>query len=134
MTPRLRIGGDEVWVALTGPEQPSEPWRVTADWDGGFTADFEAYVEAEEVAAFAERLLTRTGAAEPSGFQTEVSEGRGNPLRLAVIPVDGGDAFAFVARLTPVGHDETNHLDMEIGPVPLDGLRAELEQFRRELA
>ncbi|MDX3537143.1 hypothetical protein PV721_22760 [Streptomyces sp. MB09-01] len=55
MTPRLRIGDDEVRVALTGPGEPS----------------------------------------------------------------DG---------------DRTNHLDMETGPVPLDGLRAELEQFRRDLA
>ncbi|WP_328927040.1 hypothetical protein OG429_22205 [Streptomyces sp. NBC_00190] len=134
MTPRLRIGGDEVWVALTAPEQPSDGWRVTADWGSEFTADFEAYVEAEEVSAFAELLLARTGAAEPEAFRAEVSEGRGNPLRLAVIPVDGGEALAFVVRLTPMGHDETNHLDMEIGPVPLDGLRAELEQFRKDLA
>ncbi|MFJ3721980.1 hypothetical protein ACIPYQ_05335 [Streptomyces sp. NPDC090045] len=134
MTPRLRIGDDQVWVALTGPEEPSDGWRVTADWDGGFTADFEAYVEAEEVGAFAERLLARTRAAEPAAFWAEVSEGRGNPLHLSAVPVYGEDALAFVVRLTPMGHDQTNHLDMEIGPVPLDGLRAELEQFRRDLA
>lgn len=132
MSPRLRIGGDEVWVALTAPERADDAWRVTADWGGEFTADFEAYVEAEEVAAFAERLLARTGAGESGAFQIEVSESRANPLRLAVIPV-GDDGIAFVARLTPVGHDTTNHLDMEIGPVPLDGLRADLEEFRRDL-
>ncbi|WP_405831468.1 MULTISPECIES: hypothetical protein [unclassified Streptomyces] len=54
MTPRRRIGDDEVRVALTGPREPSDARRVTAD--------------------------------------------------------------------------------METGPVPLDGLRAELEQFRRDLA
>ncbi|WP_168714770.1 hypothetical protein [Streptomyces sp. A0592] len=41
----------------------------------------------------------------------------------------GGDE----ARPTPMGH-ETHHPDTETGPVPLDGPRAELEQFRRELA
>ncbi|MCX5296663.1 hypothetical protein OG898_09185 [Streptomyces sp. NBC_00193] len=132
MTPRLRIGSDEVWVALTAPERAADGWRVTADWGGEFTADFEAHVEAEEVAAFADRLLARTGAAEPEAFWAEVSESRANPLRLAAIPAGAGD-IAFVARLTPVGHDTTNHLDMEIGPVPLDGLRADLEEFRRDL-
>ncbi|MFE5676159.1 hypothetical protein ACFQ7B_20065 [Streptomyces erythrochromogenes] len=134
MTPRLRIGDDEAWVALTAPEEPSEGWLVTADWVGRFTADFEAYVEAEEVSAFAQRLLDRIGAAEPAAFWAEVSEGRANPLRLSAVPAYGEDSLVFVARLTPVGHDDVIHLDMEIGPVPLDGLRAELEQFRRELA
>ncbi|MEU9085128.1 hypothetical protein [Streptomyces sp. NPDC048357] len=46
----------------------------------------------------------------------------------------GGDEVAFMVRLTPLGHDQPHHLDMETGPVPLDGLRAELEQFRRDLA
>ncbi|MBT2446085.1 hypothetical protein J7F03_03065 [Streptomyces sp. ISL-43] len=139
MTPRLRIGDDECWVALTSPEEPAGPeeptgsWRVTADWGGAFTADFAARgVDTEEVAAFADRLLARTGAAMPLSFWAEVSEGRGNPLRLSAIPA-GDDDIAFVARLTPVGHDVTNHLDMEIGPVPLDGPRAELEEFRRDL-
>ncbi|MFD7098743.1 hypothetical protein ACFV0B_26185 [Streptomyces xanthophaeus] len=134
MTPRLRIGDDEAWVALAGPDEPSDGWRVTADWGGWFTADFEAHVEAEEVTAFAERLLDRTCVPAPASFWAEVSEGRGNPLRLSALPVSGGDALFFVVRLTPNGHDQTNHLDMEIGPVPLDGLRAEIEQFRRDLA
>ncbi|AWZ04877.1 MULTISPECIES: hypothetical protein [unclassified Streptomyces] len=132
MTPRLRIGSDEVWVALTAPERAGDGWRVTADWGGELTADFEAYVEAEEVTAFAERLLARLRAAEPEAFWDEVSESRANPLRLAAIPAGDGD-LAFVARLTPLGHDTTNHLDMEIGPVPFDGLRADLEAFRRDL-
>ncbi|WP_404957716.1 hypothetical protein [Streptomyces sp. 147326] len=133
MTPRLRIGGDEVWVALTAPERPSDEWRITADRGGEFTADFGAYVEAEEVTAFAEGLLARTRTAGTEAFRAEVSEGRGNPLQLSATPV-GDDALAFMVRLTPLGHDQTNHLDMEIGPVPLDGLGAELDQFRRDLA
>ncbi|MFB7178093.1 hypothetical protein ACFCYI_10350 [Streptomyces sp. NPDC056257] len=133
MTPRLRIGGDEVWVALTAPEPPSDEWRVTADWGGELTADFGAYVESDEVAAFADGLLARTRTAGSEAFRAEVSEGRGNPLQLSAVLVDD-DAIAFMVRLTPLGHDQTNHLDMETGPVPLDGLRAELEQFRRDLA
>ncbi|MFE9931537.1 hypothetical protein [Streptomyces sp. NPDC005533] len=87
----------------------------------------------DEVTAFAEGLPARTRTAGSEAFRAEVSEGRGNPLRLSGVPV-GDDAVAFTVRLTPLGHDETNHLDMETGPVPLDGLRAELEQFRRDLA
>ncbi len=56
------------------------------------------------------------------------------PRLLSAVPVYGEVALACGGRLTPVGHDEINHLDMGIGPVPLDGLRAEFEQFRRELA
>ncbi|WP_030757977.1 MULTISPECIES: hypothetical protein [unclassified Streptomyces] len=134
MTLSLRIGGDEVRVALAAPEHPSEGRRITADRDGCFTADFAAYAEAEEVSAFAEHLLAGLRPAEIAPFRVEVSEGRANPLRPAAVPVHGSGAVAFVARPTPMGHDRSSHLDMETGPVPLDGLRAELEQFRRELA
>ncbi|MGW0749996.1 hypothetical protein [Streptomyces sp. NPDC002587] len=135
--PQLRLGDDISSVRLTAPEGAETFWRLTADWGGCFTADFEAAgVGAEEVRAFADRLLegfARDGAFAPrQHFSAVVSEGRNNPLSVHVRRLD--DAVVFLARVTPCGHDETSHLDLEIGAVPLDEQLAHLEAFRRDLA
>ncbi|MET9469377.1 hypothetical protein ABZY44_32200 [Streptomyces sp. NPDC006544] len=134
---QLRLGDDISSVRLTAPETADGFWRLTADWDGCFSADFEAAgVSTGDVAAFADRLLEGFAPDEPFAprehFSVVVSEGRDNPLSVHVRRLD--DSVVFLARVTPCGHDETSHLDLEIGAVPLGDQLAHLEAFRRELA
>lgn len=135
--PQLRLGDDISSVRLTAPEGAETFWRLSADWDGCFTADFEATgVSTEDVVAFADRLLEGFAPDEPFAprehFSAVVSEGRNNPLSVHVRRLD--DRVVFLARVTPCGHDETSHLDLEIGAVALDDQLAHLEAFRKDLA
>ncbi|MFD7258499.1 hypothetical protein [Streptomyces sp. NPDC059874] len=133
---QLRLGDDRSSVRLTAPEGTETSWRLTADWSGAFTADFPIpAMTTEDIAGFADRLLEGFAPDEPflprDHFSAVVSEGRGNPLRVHVRR--GDDHVVFLARVTPCGDDETSHLDLEIGAVPLDVQLAHLEEFRRDL-
>lgn len=134
---QLRLGDDRSSVRITAPEGAETSWRLTADWGGALTADFEMPgVSTEDVAGFADRLAEGFAPDEPflprDHFSVVVSEARNNPLRVHVRR--GDDHVVFLAHVTPCGHDETSHLDLEIGAVPLDDQVAHLEAFRRELA
>ncbi|WP_306326052.1 hypothetical protein [Streptomyces venezuelae] len=125
----LRLGDDQAWVELAPDPDGPEQWRVTADWVGAFTADFETDLEPEEAAAFADALLAGVDGGGP--FRLEVTEGRNNPLLLQSVPAD--DGLVFLVRLTPNGHDTGTHLDVELDPVDRAELRARIEDFRRSL-
>ncbi|WP_055599578.1 hypothetical protein [Streptomyces aureus] len=125
----LRLGDDLAWVELAPDQEGPDRWRVTADWDSAFTADFDAHLSAEEVAVFADALLA--GADGDGSFLLEVTASRSNPLRLQSVPA--GDCHAFLVRLTPNGHDAVVHLDLEIAPMDRAELRGRIEEFRRSL-
>ncbi|MGW7432121.1 hypothetical protein ACWGIN_21540 [Streptomyces sp. NPDC054861] len=129
MSAELRIGDEDAWVALAQDPGSSDGWRVTADWDGVFTADFGAPLDTDEVAAFTDAM--RAGVESGGSFRLPVTEARNNPLELQAIPT--GDGYAFYARLTPKGHDTVVHLDLEIDPVGADELRTSIADFRRFL-
>jgi len=125
----LRIGDDLAWVELAPDQEGPDLWRVTADWDSAFTADFDAHLRAEEVAAFADALLA--GVDSGGSFRLEVTASRSNPLLLQSILA--GDGLAFLVRLTPKGHDTAVHLDLELDPMDRAELRGRIEEFRRSL-
>ncbi|WP_318210741.1 MULTISPECIES: hypothetical protein [unclassified Streptomyces] len=125
----LRLGDDQAWVELAPDPEDPEQWRVTADWVGAFTADFETYLETQEAAAFTDALLA--GVDGGGSFRLDVTKGRNNPLLLQSVPA--GDRLAFVVRLTPNGHDAVVHLDLEIDPMDRAELRGRIEEFRRSL-
>ncbi|MFG2823745.1 hypothetical protein ACGFX4_30515 [Kitasatospora sp. NPDC048365] len=118
---KIRIGDTTSWVELARADEGE--WRVTADWCSTFTADFAVCLTDGEVADFATRTLT---ALSKGGYvSTVVTEGRNNPLKLGIQPVE--DFYAVFARLTRNGDDEVCQLQLEMGPVDAHGLRDALE-------
>lgn len=128
--PRIRLGCDASWLELV--QTGEDRWRVAADWCSMLSADFTAHLTGEEVADFAERMLSHLRAPVASRFSVAVTPGRNNPLTLSAEPVQGG--FAFYAFLTPNGDDLTCHLQTEIGPIDADELRDMCEALLASLA
>ncbi|WP_405959210.1 hypothetical protein OG239_24965 [Streptomyces sp. NBC_00868] len=149
--PALFIGGDTTFVLLVRPElDPADPgvraaaeqagvspeefagpgdvWALVVDdtfeADGGFELPGLRDAEADH---FAEQLHTALGAGEP--FTVEA----GPVLRLDARPA-AGEAYAFTAHVTPPEPEGAPTVSLEIGPLPLATLLADLEDFRRSLA
>ncbi|MFK0258039.1 hypothetical protein [Streptomyces sp. NPDC090445] len=127
----LTLGYGRAWLTIEARPELEDGWLLTADSYKELFARFEVeHVEREYVVAFADRLIAGMADAEP--FSVRLTPGRNNPLTLQAVPVD--DGFAFLARLTPNGDDAVVHLDMEVGNLGADELRADFENFRRTLA
>lgn len=124
--PDVRLAAEQAGVSPEEFAGPGDVWALTWDQEDGQGDGFELPglrdAEAED---FAERLLAALAAGGP--FTVEA----GAVLRLDARPA--GEGFAFLARVTPPEGEGTEPLDVEIGPVPTDGLRADLEEFRRSL-
>ncbi|WP_405711714.1 hypothetical protein OG264_22495 [Streptomyces xanthophaeus] len=130
-TPQLRLGYGRAEVALSAVPGHEDHWRLTADWYGELSADFEVEgIEPGEVIAFTDRLIA--GMDGDEAFTTRLTPGRNNPLTVRALPVE--DAFAFLAQLTPNGDDAVVHLDLDLDHVAADELRTEFQAFRRSLA
>lgn len=126
--PRIRLGSDEAWLELA--QTDGDNWRVSADWCSWLRADFTAHLTVEEVAGFAERMLSHLSASS-GRFSAAVTPGRNNPLTLKAEPV--GKGFAFFVRLTPNGDDGVCHLQLEIDPMRTTELRARFAALRASL-
>ncbi|TXS56333.1 hypothetical protein [Streptomyces sp. t39] len=148
--PALFIGGDTDYVALVRPElDPADPdvrraaaeagvgaeefagagdtWAVLVE-SGGEGDGFELPgVRDTEPAGFAERLRAELAAAA-GPFEVD----GGAVLRLDARPAGEG-AYAFTAHVTPPG-DDAVPLTVETGPLPVDGLLADLDAFLGSLA
>ncbi|MBM9620053.1 hypothetical protein ACFQ60_28300 [Streptomyces zhihengii] len=149
--PALFIGGDTDYVALVRPAlDPADPdvrraaeqagvgpeefagagdtWAVLLD-SGGEGDGFELPgVRDTEPAGFAERL--RDALAGPAAGPFEVDGGA--VLRLDARPAGEG-SYAFTAHITPPG-DDAVPVAVETGPLPVDGLLADLDAFLGSLA
>jgi hypothetical protein len=117
--PQMCLGDDMVRVGLTRIDDCT--WQVTADWCSRLSADFAAHLSDAEVLDFAGRMLAHLDAARGLGFSAAVTPGRNNPMVLQAVPVE--EDFAFFVRLTPNGHDDVCHLQMELDPIPIPVLR-----------
>ncbi|MBT2446086.1 hypothetical protein J7F03_03070 [Streptomyces sp. ISL-43] len=149
--PALFIGGDTTFVLLVRPElDPADPgvraaaeqagfsaeefagpgnlWALVVDdtfeCDGGFELPGLRDAEADD---FAERLQCALGTGEP--FTVEA----GAVLRLDARPA-ADEAYAFTAYVTPPEPEGAPTVSLDIGPLPLAALLADLEDFRRSLA
>ena len=127
--PRIRLGDDDAWLELVQADEDS--WRVTADWCSRLTADFTAYLSAEEAVDFATRILSHLRAPSSHRFSVAVTPGRNNPLTLNAEPV--GDGFALFVHLTPNGDDNVCHLQMEIDSIDTTELRDIFEALHASL-
>ncbi|MFD0266609.1 hypothetical protein ACFVGY_08435 [Streptomyces sp. NPDC127106] len=127
----LTLGYGRAWLTIESRPELEDGWLLTADSYKELSARFEVeHVEREYVVAFVDRLIT--GMADAESFSVRLTPGRNNPLTLRAVPVE--DGFEFLARLTPNGDDAVVHLDMEVGNLGADELRADFENFRRNLA
>lgn len=149
--PALFIGGDTAFVLLVRPElDPADPGVRAAAEQAGFSAeefagpgdvwtlvlddDFEADggfelpgVRDADADHFAEQLQTALGSGEP--FTVEA----GTVLRVDARPA-ADEAYAFTVYATPPEPEGAPTVSVDIGPMPLAALLADLEEFRRSLA
>lgn len=125
--PDVRLAAEQAGVAPEEFAGPGGIWTVLFETDGEGDGFELPGVPDAEPADFAERLRAELAAA--SGPFTVDG---GAVLRLDGRPA-GVDAYAFTAHLTPPD-DAATALTVETGPVPVDGLLADIDAFLGSLA
>ncbi|MFB7468115.1 hypothetical protein ACFCZ1_32280 [Streptomyces sp. NPDC056224] len=126
--PGVRQAAERAGVSPEEFAGPGNVWALMWEDEDGEGGGFELPgLRDAEADHFAEQLQTALGSGE--GFTVEA----GPVLRLDARPA-GADGYAFTARVTPPEGEDQQPQVLETTPVPLAGLLADLEEFRRSLA
>ncbi|MFD3552769.1 hypothetical protein ACFWWA_11760 [Streptomyces goshikiensis] len=129
--PEVREAAERAGVTPEEFAGPSDLWQLIADRTDGEGREIAlSDLSDAEAASFANSLLAAT-AHPDSEFSLVLTVSAHDVLRLDGRPA--GEGFAFVAAVVPPPSEGTPALEVEIGPQSVADLRAELEQFRRNL-